>query len=146
MPTGAKLVAALGMAILGFVVSGQVILLFPENTNFGWFTAINTGLGLLVGWRTMGPRAGRGVAVAITNGITAAVVLLFLALFVQAVNEMVSRAMANRYDGPMEAVVAVVEIGTTFFLGIATPGVLTTLGVGGVIVGLMTEAAAKRWR
>lgn len=146
MPTGARLVAALGMALLAFVVSGQVILLYPETTGFGWFTAINTGLGLLVGWRTMGPRAGQGAAVAITNGITGAVVLLFLALFVQAVNEMVRLAMARRYDGPMEAAVAVLEIGTDFFLSIATPEILVTLGVGGVIVGLVTEAAARRWR
>ncbi|WP_375257637.1 TrgA family protein [Citreimonas sp.] len=146
MPTGARLVAALGLAFLGLIVSGQVILLYPEATDFGWFTTINTALGLLVGWQTLGPRAGRGAAVAITNGITGAVVLLFWALFVQAVNEMVRLAMANRYDGPLEALVAVFEIGVGFFLRIATPGILVTLAIGGVIVSLAAEAAARRWR
>ncbi|SDX98285.1 TrgA family protein [Citreimonas salinaria] len=146
MPTGARLVAALGMAILGFVVSGQVIMLYSEGTNFGWFTVVNVALGLAVGWMTIGPRAGQGVAVGLTNGITGTVVLLFCALFVQAVNEMVSRAMSRRYGDPLEAVVAVLEIGMDLFLRIATLEILITLGVGGVIVGLLAEVAARRWR
>ena len=45
MPNAAKLVAAVGMAILAFIVTGMVKGLFDEVTNFGWFTQVNMVLG-----------------------------------------------------------------------------------------------------
>jgi hypothetical protein len=146
MPTAAKLVAALTLALLAFVVSGQVILLFPDGTEFGWFTPVNVAIGLIVGWRVVGGRAGRGMAMGISNGVTGAAVLLFWALFVQGAYEMVDRAMGRRYDGFLEAIVAVFQIGYDFFLRIATVEILATLAVGGCIVGVLAEIAARRWR
>lgn len=146
MPDAAKLVAAVGLAILAFVVSGMIIPLFEEEMNFGYFTWVNVALGLVTGWIVIGTRAGRGWVSAINVGLTGAVALVFWGLFVQSCNEMVRLAMKNRYDGPFEALLAVFKIGTDWALLMSTVQVWGTLAVGGIIIGILTEYAWRIWR
>lgn len=146
MPNAAKLVGAVAMTILAFIVSGMVIGLFEEEKNFGWFTEVNMGLGFLVGWMVIGSRAGRGMVSAINVGLTAPIVLVFWGLFTQSCNEMVRLAMKNRYDGPFEALVAIFEIGSEWALMLASIPVWATLLLGGIVAGVASEYAARTWR
>jgi hypothetical protein len=127
-------------------VSGLIMPLFEEDTNFGWFTPVNVGLGCLVGWKVIGARAGRDMVSAMNVGLTAPVVLVFWGLFVQSSNEMIRIAMKNRYDGPFEAIVAIFEIGAEWALLMTTVTVWATLLLGGVVVGVITEYAWRTWR
>lgn len=146
MPTAARLVAAICLALIAFIVSGQVIPLLPEGQDIGYFTWVNVGIGILCGWMIMGGRAGRGVTGAINNGITGVLAMVFWALFVQGAYEMVQRAMRNRYDGPFEAVLAIFELGVEYGLLILVPTIIWTLLVGGLLAGFATESAFRRWR
>lgn len=146
MPDAAKLMAAVGMAVLAFVVSFMIMPLFEEDTNFGWFVHVNVVLGVLVGWTVLGSRAGRGITSAINVGLTAPVVLVFWGLFVQSCNEMIRIAMKNRYDGAFEAIVAIFEIMAKWALLMTTIPIWATLVAGGVVVGLLTEFAWRTWR
>lgn len=146
MPDAARLVAAICLAILAFIVSGQIVPLMPESTDFGYFVYVNVVLGLLVGWFVMGSRAGRGVTSAINNGLTGVMVFVLWGLLIQAANEMVRLAMRNRYDGPLEAVVDVFKIGAEYGLVLLVPVVIGTLVVGAVLSGLATEVAWRKWR
>ena len=146
MPTAARLLAAACLALLAFIVSGQIMPLMPEGTDFGYFTYVNIGLGLLVGWIVMGKRAGKGRTAAINNGFTGMVTLLFWGLFVQGCYEMFHKAMKHAYDGPFEALLAIIKIGAEFGMTILVPHVILTLVIGGVIAGLATEYASNRWR
>jgi hypothetical protein len=145
MPTAARLLAAIGMACLAFVVSGQVIPLYPEGKDFGYFTQVNMGVGALTGWVVMGPRGGRGVVSAINNGLTGTLVMLFWCLAVYGIVDMVELAMRNRYDGPLEAAVSVFQIALDYLLTILTQTIVVTLLVGGIAVGFLTDFAARRW-
>jgi len=146
MPDAAKLVAAFGMAVLAFVVSFMIMPLFEEDTNFGWFVQVNMVVGLIVGWKVIGGRAGRGTVSAINVGLTAPVVLVFWGLFIQSSNEMVRIAMKNRYDDAFEALVAIFEIGAEWALLMSTVPIWATLLIGGMIVGLAAEFAWRTWR
>lgn len=146
MPNAARLIAALCLAALAFVVTGQVMELLPEGTYFGNFVYVNLAIGLLVGWVVMGPRAGRGLTPAINNGLTGVAVLVFWGILVQSLDDMVDLAMRNRYGGPFEAIVDVFRIGAEYGLLILVPKVLATLALGAVLSGLATEAARKMWR
>lgn len=146
MPDAARLVAAICLAILAFIVSGQIVPLMPESTDFGYFLYVNIVLGALVGWVVMGSRAGRGVTSAINNGLTGVMVFVLWGLLIQATNEMVRLAMRNRYDGPLEAVVDVFKIGAEYGLILLVPVVIGTLVVGAVLSGLATEVAWRKWR
>ena len=146
MPDAARLIAALCLALIAFLVSGMVKPLMPEGTDFGYFTYINIALGVLCGWIVMGKRAGRGTVPAINNGLTGVAALLFWGLFVQGGYEMVRLAMRNRYDGPFEAILAIFEIGAEYGLMILVPNIIATVLIGGVLAGLATENAWHRWR
>ncbi len=146
MPNAARLVAALSLALIAFIVSGQVIPLMPEGTDFGWFTYVNIAIGLLTGWVVMGPRPGVGLTPAINNGLTGMVVMVFWALFVQGTNEMVGLAMRHRYDGPFDAILGIFEIGMKYALVLMVPNIIATLLIGGVLAGFACQYASKKWR
>lgn len=149
MPDAARLVAALCLAFVGFILSGLVMQVYEEQiaeTDFGWFVHINIVLGLVVGWISMGKRAGRGVSSAVTNGVTGVFLLVLWALFIQACNEMTRLAMKNRYDGPFEAIAAVFQISAEWGLLIMTGPILGVMAVGAFVSGILTEYAWRTWR
>ena len=146
MPTAARLVAAICLAVTAYLVSRMIIPLMPESTDFGYFVPLNIALGLVVGWTAMGWRAGRGVVAGINNGLTGVAVLVFWGLAVQAAYEMFRLAMRNRYDGPFDAIVAIFRIGAEYALMIATVEIVVFLVVAAVVSGLLTEVAGRMWR
>lgn len=145
MPTAARLVAALCLAALGWFVSELVKTLVEEETDFGHFTLVNTCLGLLVGWLVVGRRAGRGYSAAIGHGITGVAVLVFWAVLLQALNEMLRLALRRRFDGVIEAINGTFELFAAYAGHLANPSVLTALIAGALLTGLLSEAAARRW-
>ena len=146
MPNAASLFAGISLAVIAFIVSGQIIPLFEEGKDFGYFTVVNMVIGAVIGWKLMGPRAGRGMTPGINNGLTGVAVMVFWALFVQGCYEMVRLAMRNRYDGPFEAVLAIFEIGYEYAVLIAVPNILITLFIGAVCAGALTEYISRIWR
>ncbi len=146
MPTAARAMAAVCLAIIAYFVSGMVMPLMPESTDFGYFVPLNVVLGLCIGWIVMGSRAGRGTTAAINNGFTGVFVLMLWGVGIQAINEMIRLAMKHRYDSPFEAIVAVFYIGIDFVMIIATVPIGIALVVASVVAGLLTEAASRKWR
>ena len=144
--TTARLIAAVFLAVTGWLVSLQIRPLMPESTAFGYFNYVNAGLGLAVGWVVIGSRLGRGISNAIGVGVTAAVSLLFWGLFLQASREMFALANKRRYDGPMEAIIGVFEIGVEYGTIAATPTVMAVLFGGGIVTAVLAERAAQVWR
>ncbi|MEH6646285.1 TrgA family protein [Sulfitobacter sp.] len=146
MPTAARLVAGILLAVLGWILSDLIRPLLPDGTDFGWFNFVNAFLGLCIGWVVMGRRAGRGVVSAINNGVTGVAVLFIYGIAVHSCYEMFRLALLNRYDSPMEAITAIFLIASEFGLMIATFPVIITATIGALVVGLLTDSAAKRWR
>lgn len=146
MPTAAKLMAAICLAVVGYILSLMVMPLMPESTDFGYFIPLNTFLGLCVGWFVMGRRAGRGTTAAINNGLTGVFVLMLWGVGVQAINEMIRLAMRNRYDGPFEAMVAVFQIGAEFAVIIMTAPIAIVAVIASIISGVLVEFAHKHGR
>ena len=145
-PSATNLAAGITLAAVAYYVSLLVPPLLPEGTDMGYFNYVNALIGFLVGWRVVGSRTGRGWVPGINAGVTGAVMLVFWALFVQSCNEMTRLAMRNRYDSAFEALVAIFEIGTEWFLMILTVPILSSLAIGAIVVGLIAEMAAQRYR
>ena len=146
MPTAARVVAAVLMALLGYFVSEQIKLVMPEGTGFGWFSTVNTVIGALCGWIITGSRAGRGYVSGINHGVTGVVALVFWGLFVQGANRMVEEALARRFDGPMEAFADIFQNIWDYMLFMADSRVIIPLIVGALVIGFLTEMAAKAWK
>lgn len=146
MPTAAKLIAAICLAVLGFAVSELIKTQMPASTGFGRFSLINAAIGFACGWVVVGSRAGRGFAAGISNGFTGVVALVFWALFLQAVNEMVIRSMKHRYDGVVEAFADVFELCVRLGENLINAPVILSLVLGAIATGYLSEFAARHWR
>lgn len=139
MPTASRLIAALCLAGLAWLVSDMIKPLFEEGKDFGNFNLINLVIGALTGWQVVGSRAGRGYAAGFSNGLTGGIVLVFWGLLIHSAVRMFEISMRGRYDGFFDAFGAAVEIMGDNALLIATPAILGTLFAGSILSGLLAE-------
>lgn len=146
MPTAAKLAAAILFGALAWWVSEQIKPLFPEGTDLGRFSEYNAALGAVIGWHVAGGRARTTWPNAVAYGLTAALATVLLGLLLYSGSRMLSQSVRKVYEGPMEAMVDVVRIMLENSQRIATPEILATLAVGGVVGGLLTEWVARNYR
>jgi hypothetical protein len=137
--------AAICLALLGFVLSEMIMPLMPERSSFGYFVPTNMALGALAGWVVMGPRAGGGFVMGLSNGLTGTFILLLWGLATQSTLTMLKLSMQRRYDGLGEAVLAVLSIGAEYFLTMATIPIAIVVLVGGAISGFVTNYAEQNW-
>ncbi|MCB2116162.1 MAG: TrgA family protein [Rhodobacteraceae bacterium] len=145
MPTAAKLFAAFAFAVLGFFTAEIIKPHFAGSIPFGNFSFMSALIGLVSGWRVMGPEAGRGNWAAVNSGIKTSAVMVGLGLFIFSTYEMIVRAFRPLYGGPMEAVVAIFDIGVDYLFKILVWDVLAVLIIGGALAGLLSEWANRRW-
>ena len=146
MPTAAKLAAAILFALVAFATAQAVMALFPDGAQYGSFALICAVIGALVGWRVMGPRAGRGMPNSAGTGVATSFVVVFWAIFFFAANEMIKNAIRTRYDGPFDAVIGWFGIAADYAAAIFDPVILGLLLVGGALSGLVVEWVSRRWR
>jgi DNA-directed RNA polymerase subunit E'/Rpb7 len=145
MPTAAKLFAAFAFTFVAFFTAQMVMPYMPDGTQFGAFVPISMIIGLVAGWRVMGPAVGKGNYAAAGSGMKTSLVLTLFALFVFSTYQMVENALRKQYDGPMDAVVGIVAIAIEWGALLIKPDVLTVLLIGGALGGLLSEWADRRW-
>jgi hypothetical protein len=145
MPTMGRLVGAILFAGLAWYTSLLIIPLFPVGTNLGLFQEVNTFFGLIAGWTVAGPRAGLGYVAAFSYGLTALVAMVVMALFFNSSVVMVEQSLRKRYDGPGEALTDVFQMFVDHAIMMATPEIIGTLLIGGIVGGLVTEFFGQRF-
>ncbi len=147
MPTAAKLVASVLFAALSFFIADLYAQGITDGTRTAYLLPGSAALGLICGWRVMGNLVGKGKGMgdAIGSGIRTALTIVFFALLLFSIYEMVVVSTKGLYDGPMEAVLAIFDIMLKYGRGLITPEVLGTLFVGGSLAGMATEWADRRW-
>jgi hypothetical protein len=115
------------------------------GTNLGLFQEVNTFFGLIAGWTVAGPRAGLGYMAAFSYGLTALMAMVVMALFFNSSVVMVEQSLRKRYDGPGEAVTDVFQMFVDHAIMMATPEIIGTLLIGGIVGGLVTEFFGRRF-
>ncbi len=145
MPTTARLIAAFFLMVIAWVVTGQVMAVMPPETQFGSFRLVNLAIAALCGWVVIGSRVGTDYVTALSIGLTGVVAMVFWGLFAQAFNEMLRLALSRRYDGPVEAVVDIFQLGIDFGANLMHLNILATLFVGGLAAGVLAEFVHRRW-
>jgi uncharacterized membrane protein len=146
MPTGAKLAAALSFAVVGWITTNYYVPNMPDVEIAGNVREGVALIGAIVGWRVMGPAVGKGYLEAAGSGIKTAVLVVFFALLLFSVYEMLMNSVKMRYDGAFDAITDVFTNMARRSQGLVSVGVLTSLMVGGIVAGILTEIAGRRWR
>lgn len=145
MPTMPKAIAALFFAALGYFCGDLVKPLLPEGARTEGLNEVLAGIGLLSGWLVSGKHAGHGTRAGFGYGLTSGAVLTFWGIFVFAGQKALESSMARRYEGPIEAIQAMIKFGIDFFVLIATPDIIIAVVIGSLFGGWLTEWSAKRW-
>ena len=146
MPTAAKLVAALAFAVLGYLAAEVFKDSMPERTVWGYFNPISAVIGLMCGWGVMGDLVGRGYQAAMGFGLRTMVQAVLLVVVVFSIYEAVLRSTKLRYDGPMEAVLGMFQFALEYLGKMATPPMIGTLLLGGILGGVAAEWASRKWK
>lgn len=146
MPTGAKLMAAVSFAVVGWVLANYYAMNMPDASAAGPIREVAAVIGAIVGWAVMGPSTGKGYVEAAGAGIKTAVVLAVCALFLLALSEMLDNSVKMRYDGALDAILDVFQTMARRSEALLSLGVFGTILLGGIIGGLLTENAGRRWK
>jgi hypothetical protein len=146
MPTGAKAIGAASFAVVGWLTANAYVPNLPEATPGGPVYQLMTAMGAVVGWKIMGNAVGKGYWGAIGSGWKTVVVLVFFAMLLFGIYEMLQQSVKMRYDGPFEAVVDVFNRMMERSIPLLTVGVMSVMIVGGALAGVLTENANRRWR
>lgn len=145
MPTAPKLFAAFSFMAVAFFLAQVIMPHMRDGMQFGAFVPVSALIGLVCGWRIMGPQAGKGDYTAAGTGMKTALVILALGLLLFSTYAMFENAFRRQYDGPMDAVVGVVAIAIEYGGAILKPDVVAIVLGGGALAGLFTEWASRRW-
>lgn len=146
MPTAAKLMSAIALALVAFIVSEQFKPLMPEGTDFGYFSFVNAGFAAIIGWKVIGSKAGNGILKSINAGLTGMLAMVILVLFIHCFWIMVQNSWNLRYDSTSEALQSVFGMMSDNALLLLKVNIITTLVGGAVFCGLLSEATSRRWR
>lgn len=146
MPTAAKLVAAIILAITGYFTVQAVYPFLKEGQPDNWLLPVSVVVPIICAWRTTGRLVGKSYWAAANSGIYGLCVSVFFVVFTFAASEMLTLSMRKRYDGPMEAIVSMFGIWVEMAQRLLHVPVLIVLISGGVLAGLAAEWAHRKWR
>ena len=146
MPKGAKLVAAVCFAIVGWLAAEAYIPQLPADTRTGYFREIMALLGFVLGWMTLGPNVGRGYADAASIGMRTSFLLVFWGLLGMSIYFMVRRSTRMIYDNAGDAALDVPMLMLQYAGLMGSVPLVAVLAVGGAIGGVLTEFAGRRWK
>lgn len=145
MPTAIRLAGFFVFGALAWFTSEIIKPIMPPDTKFGFFSLYNMAIGMVCGWVIMGPRHGNKVSSAIGVGLTAAFITAFWCLLFHSIVEMVTLSFKHVYSGAVEAVIGVFRLMVKFGFMVATPEVIGTIIVGGVLGGALCGKVGSRW-
>lgn len=145
MPTAAKFVAAIILAVCGFFVADLIRSGLPEGQPLKWLIPVCIGIPLLVGWRVMGKLVGTNYGVSMNNGLYGVVLSTVSVTFIFAFGLMIKKSRRLQYDGPMEALVDVFALMLEYGLLLLNPFVLLAMVCGAFIAGPASEWAHRKF-
>jgi len=145
MPTAGRLAGAIFFGLLAWYLATITVPFFPEARPPDFWFPVSILLGVVIGWRVCGTRAGQGFSSATGLGLTAGPLLAFCMVFALAFERMVQNSMRMRYGGPTEAIVdtfaLVAENGLMFY----DTNVVLSVVIGGLVCAWATEIIGRRY-
>lgn len=144
MPNAPRLVAAIFFALLSFWAADLLRSTLPSSLPGFHLAKVAAALGLLFGWTMLGARAGYGYVSTTGFAFTTLGLVVLWSLVIFSATEMVERSLRKFYDGPVEALEAMVEILVEYAKLLVHPDFMWPALIGTIFVGAIVEFAAQR--
>lgn len=146
MPTAAKLVAALSFAFAAWVVCIVLEGLLPGAQRVGQMYPVSIVVAALCGWFISGAAPRASLLEASATGLRTATTATICALLALSTGTMLNVAMRGLYGGPMEAFLDIFNEFVDFGAMLLNLPVILSIAISGVVGGIVTEKAGRRWR
>jgi hypothetical protein len=146
MPTAAKLVASIMLAISGFIVVIVVVNVYPDAARRSvGLTSAAVFMGLFTGWRGLGKRISEDEGSGIVSGLRSGISMFVWVIFLYALEDMIAGIKDNLYYQPMTALL-VIPAGMIKYgqMALNVP-IMGTMVVLATIAGKITKTADTRW-
>ncbi|MGJ8623718.1 MAG: TrgA family protein [Yoonia sp.] len=145
MPTAGRLAGALIYGLFCWIMAIEASPFFPQESPPSFFLPLCIIIGIILGWRICGARAGHGYHPAIGIGLTTAFAIGFWIIFAMAFQQMIANTMEMKYRGPMDSVIGVFYEMYNFGSMVFDIPLLVKLFGGGVLCAWFTEFFARRY-
>lgn len=148
MPTAARIVAAVCIAFIAWVVSGLVKQAMPDEPTFGYFVPICVVVGAICGWTILGRRADRGklgYANAVGVGLSAMAMTVFWVLLFVSSWESFTIAVQRTFHDPMKVIYNLYPIALDHLRTMSDVDIIVWLVAGGAITGILAHLAGQKW-
>lgn len=146
MPTAARLVAAIALAIAAYGVS-TVLLYVSEPLQKTGVSHVFFGLvGFVVGWKKLGPLAERGYVGAWSGGITAAVNVYVFCVVIAACHYVYLGFFYHAFRTVDELLDSWFTKAIEYAMYITQWEILTAAIFGGMLAGTFSAMAGRLWR
>jgi len=146
MPTAAKLVAAIFLAISGVIVVTVVVSVYPDAARrSAGMTSAAVLMGIIIGWRGLGRQIADDEGSGVVSGLRSGIAMFVWVVFLFGLGDMITGIMDNAYYQPMTALL-VIPAGMIKYgqMALNVP-ILGTMLVLAAVAGKMTKAANERW-
>ncbi len=149
MPTAARLIAAFALAAACVAMYPILLIQYPEerfDLNQEILLGLFAGVGLMVGWFSLGKRISYKLGSGIPLGMRAAVTCAVWIAGLVGLLQVLDRMGRHSYQEPMQAVLDLVGTAWSYFgflLDWKVAGAALFLGI---TAGMLTENANRRWR
>lgn len=146
MPTAAKLVASILLAISGLIVVTVAVNVYPDiaRRSVGLSSAAVV-IGIFVGWRGLGRKIGEADGSGFGYGLKAGVSMFVWVIFLYALEDMIAGIMDHAYYQPMTAILVIPARMIVYANMALNVPIMGTMVVLAIIVGVITKNADKRW-
>ena len=146
MPTFAKLIGAVVFAAVGWWAAATYNQHLPDNVSLPRLPLAMLGLGVVLGWYSMGAAAGKGYRESMAYGLRTSFLIGFCAMFGVALLLMLRKSTNQMYRGdPLMAVLDVPDLMYQYGKYMFTTDVMVSLLVGGLLGGVIVDYVARRW-
>ncbi len=146
MPTAARLVALICLALLGWTMATIVAPIVKDaddgNVWFGGFSLA----GAIAGWMFLGKKVGNPAYKAAFNGINAVIYGFFIIVFMATLGAIWDAMGYHAYRTIEDLLVGLTSNALAYLSYIRHPDVILYGVVGGALSGIISEMAHRRWR
>ena len=156
LPTAARLVASICLAIAGIVIYFVLVAQYPDDPTDGafrlerhqrGFLGLFAAVGIFVGWRGLGTKASGHAGSGFTLGIQAAIAVVLWSVLALVIRYGSVKMMKNAYgSNTVGAILDMFNQGLFYLSFMLDPFVLGCTAAAGAISGMITVSAGKTWR
>lgn len=146
-PTGAKAMAAIGLALTAFV--GAFFYYQGLDRPFGSAYQLWSGaaaIGFVVGWSVLGKKPGYGGFESLASALTALVIMYVFIAMAQAFAFILRGMINGSYFDPIATVTLYFRISLQYLIEFLQPNILISTVFGALVTGRIAGLANLHWR